>query len=405
MANLEIKLAELRALESYFEADPKGRMPQFDHYQAAQDYKIEIARLIKKSWVSRTPTSTNFSGNKLTLPNFEAHFKYQREGIYSSLGISTYFGFQSKSQSQLYFTSSGQAANSSLLFALSRCYQLKRIKKSSAWYYETIMLLDTFLEKSSKPVKNLLFIDSSISLEFSILEKADYDFAIVDTTCLAIGSPEFIGLFEIVDKINKPIFFTRSHLKLDSFGLDYGNLGSVCAFNSHLINDFPEDLIVKRVRDVDPFFNFLNETGALLGVGMNIDQFYPFLGDPTVGKLNLSRINRIQKNHDDFVQSLSFHDGDQVQIRTTAHKLFFFVEYKQQVKMDSSLFLKLATLYRLNAKYCDSFGFDFLTHGNMIKYESGTEPTIVRFTVPDYSSEDLERSSELLNQYFKKIFS
>ena len=72
--------------------------------------------------------------------------------------------------------------------------------------------------------------------------------------------------------------------------------------------------------------------------------------------------------------------------------------------MDPELYLKLNQVYGLNGKFCDSFGFDFMTHGNLIKYETGDEFTVIRITCPDYSEQDLEKAGLLLNKYFRTLF-
>ena len=87
-------------------------------------------------------------------------------------------------------------------------------------------------------------------------------------------------------------------------------------------------------------------------------------------------------------------------IQETPHKLFFFVKYKYPVKMNAELFLKLNQAFQLNGKYCDSFGFDYMTHGNIIKYENGDDYTVVRITCPDYSTEDVEKASIFIIKCF-----
>lgn len=401
MANLDIKLQELNQLNKYADIE----LPSFGSYLEAQDYKLRLAREIKKKWVSFTPTVTNTSNKDLVLPNLNVHYKYQREGIYSSLGIDYYFGFKSKSHYEFTFTSSGQSANSSLLFALNRCFKLKITEASTIWYYESKLILEAFSEDKNKTSKKILFLDSSKSLDFSSLkDESEYDYAIIDTTCLAIGSEDLMELFQLVDFLKKPIFLTRSHLKLDTLGTDYGNLGSICVFRSNLIADSKEELIVKRYLDYDPFFNLLVETGAILGVGLSVDQFYPFLGDSQINRLNLARVNRIKSNYELYIEGIDV-ASDKCFIQETPHKLFFFVKYKYPVKMNAELFLKLNQVFQLNGKYCDSFGFDYMTHGNIIKYENGDEYTVVRITCPDYSLSDIEKSISLLNKYFKTLFS
>ena len=399
MANLNVKYQELEAL-SRFSDTP---VPEFSSYLDAQDFKLKLAREIKRNWLSKTPTVTNMTEKRLILENYNVHYKYQREGIYSSLGIEHYFDFKPTSQNEFTFTSSGQAANGSILFTLNRCYNLEFLSESTMWYYETKLLMGSMAFDQNKSKKSILFLDSSKSFDFSGLKTVDYDFAIIDSTCLPIGSDELNDLFRLVDSLRKPIFLTRSHLKLDSFGTDYGNLGSICCFHTDQVLDFQESLIFKRYTDYDPFFNLLVETGTLLGCGMNVDQFYPFLGDSNIRQLNLKRVSRMRNNHDKLLSMLDF-DSENCFYTPTPHKLFFFIKYNYPVKMDPELYLKLNQVYGLNGKFCDSFGFDFMTHGNLIKYETGDEFTVIRITCPDYSEQDLEKAGLLLNKYFRTLF-
>ncbi len=377
----------------------------FENYLDIQNYKSTIGRNIKAFHIENAPSVTNQKGKLYKTENLQASFNYQREGVYPKQGLDYYYKTKQIKNSSFLFTNSGQGANASILLTLKNHFSLELHKKSSVWYYETIKLLKSSVGHQSKelPTLSILFIDSSKSNNFELIETEVFDCIIVDTTCYPLTGVTLRDLFSKCSKLNKTVFLSRSHLKLDSLGTDCGNLGSISIINPTNLHGLNKDLIIKKNTDLDLLTNLVHETAGILGAGFNIDNFYPFLGDDKINEANLERVTRIQRNCDTLISLLKI-ENEYITIKTVPHKLFFFVHYQYKAQANKNLFLKLNSLHNLNAKYCDSFGFDFLTHGNLIKYEDGTTPTIIRITAPDYDQLDLEKSALLLNQYFKEIF-
>lgn len=398
----EIKKQEWELLAPY--AGNSYQTPRYKTYLEYQNAKPELAKMIKAHTVQKNPTATNQLNQRFKVGNLEFDFNYQREGnyIHGDKGFEDVFFI--KHNPAFFFTSSGQAANSVCLFGLSQLGNLKLHPESTVWYYETRRLYEKIVKNDGEGDSlQVLFLDSSQSVDASRLDKDEVDLFIIDTTCFPIMGSEMEDLVDRAHRISKPVILTRSHLKLDTMGLDYENLGSIVIFNAEKFDGIKEREIIKFNPKKTKLENYLQEVSGYIGASFYLDNFYPFLGDKKLFRLNLDRVNRLRENCSYIAENVKLPDNGLCTMFETPHKLFFHVGYKGTNHFDAEMFKKLNYLHELNAKYCDSFGFDFMAHNNLISYFVEGEDTHVRFSAPDYSSEDLDKAIELLNTYFKKI--
>ncbi len=298
------------------------------------------------------------------------------------------------------YCSSGMGAISATLLALARHRPGLRLLALRGSYFETRHLLDEFLPAlpltlvdgpkalratlTSADEPAALWLDSYVAPNWHRLDRLDLPRApyllLVDSTCWSRRSRRTEALANWALRRRVPLVLLRSHLKLDSLGMEYGRLGSAVFLG------FPDDILADTCRDV----------ARTLGVGALPLLLPPFQGDARFQELSDQRLARLQENCRWLVARLR--RSLPSRIGAYHHGLFLTLDPNagQQAPPDIDSMTDLAEdLARhlrsrgLPAGHSGSFGFDFLAVDEYI--EAMGERPVIRLALADLPGEAMER--------------
>ena len=131
------------------------------------------------------------------------------------------------------------------------------------------------------------------------------------------------------------------------------------------------------------------------------EQVYPFLWDETFLKLTEARTERIRANTKYLTDELSSYIKElkhPLRLKILDHGLFFGIFYQGKADHHPEKFLKLSMMHQVPAKYCDSFGFDFLSLTNVVSYHENIQESSLRFCSGD-NTEQIEEALKLIKDY------
>lgn len=346
--------------------------------------KAETLRSLSNSVTMIWPIKESFHGKKV-------NYRYQRQDFViegeSSLEV-FYPGLKSSLNVTGHFTRSGQSATFGTNLALKNWDEKFTVRFLAAQtYFETLRVLDGLKIPRTSEAKTG-FLDSS-TLEkdpLEYLKDLKLKRLIVDTTNWCITSCNIQNIITWSEKQNVELFLIRSHLKLDCLGAEYGLLGSVVRISA------------EQNKEWDKFFLETLSYSGLLAVH---EQLYPFLWDETFLKLTEARTERIRANTRFITSELStfFKElNHPLRLQIPEHGLFFCIHYKGQADHHPDKFLKLSYMHQVPAKYCDSFGFDFLSLTNVVSFYENIQESSLRFCSGD-NIEQVSESVKLIKDY------
>ncbi len=297
---------------------------------------------------------------------------------------SIYPGAPATLPAQGFFFSSGQAAMHSVLAALQARFGYALGRSHGGVYYESQELLERLPRKRSG--KALPFYDTSATSFRWTQIPTDADAPLVlDTTCTARDDAELGEFLRALKTSRSPAILVRSCLKLDSFGVEYGNLGHALVVNPR---SFPSASNRSTVRS-NPLGTFLEElktVGGAMGHFPQLDAVYPFYADPAVTALNSSRIARIRRNSRALTSFLSTLGWGRPTL--PPHGLFLLVGSSRPPKKD---FPRHVTAIREKTGFpiyhAESFGFDASVVTHFQEFYSGHY--CLRVAPPDMAEGDL----------------
>jgi len=385
-------------------------LQKFSSSQFGESHGLETSDLkqfyrdLRKAVIDKGyPAVTNVKNHEFNYFDLNIYSRYQRQGhkfigegkhVYEML-----YGATKQKQMNLngFFTSSCQVGNYTLLNVLKSVFPDSPLyHPTEVLYFESLFILNRLRELSNFKGngKKIYFLDSTGILDESTLlefanDPASIELIIFDTTCYDRQS-EFIS--RVVDRaceLKLPIVMTRSHLKLDSFGWEYGSLGSLLFIN------FPERTLYEQCHE------YLSQVGGFAF----LDQIYPFLFDQSLKDLNSWRVEQIRKNNlyisNEVKKNNSYLDG---WITSKHHQLFHLAIYdrsKNEILKIGERFVALCKVYDLEAYFCDSFGFDFfsLTHFDSVDFHGNG---CMRFCSP-VNKDEVEKSILIVNKLIQYV--
>lgn len=358
--------------------------------------------------------SLNYLGSeedKLTL-----NYNYQRFDLKLKLNNVNLLTYDLEDVSNLlskeFFLSSGMSAISVTLAALQKIVtndtSLLMHKDS---YFETIKYIKNYcqslrlidLNENTSFDNNVLYIDSiSANNPFSTLRSKSFSnllAVILDTTCYEVGS-DFIK--DIVSKCileQVPCIMLRSHIKLDSFALEYSRLGSI-------VFALAPQLKSSSIAFIKNLIFHITSLIAMTGTNFSPHALFPLACSKQLKLLNKMRISCIRHNNRYAVQQIqkSLKKSTTWQIQDYHHDLFFTIKIShdcpkilQEYINKYKFFLEEAGLYVRNAP---SFGFDYIALDTFIDMMSGDQ--VIRVSLPDYCDEDIENFVKVTTSWIKK---
>lgn len=191
-----------------------------------------------------------------------------------------------------WFVGSGMAGIASVMAALVAMGHT-RMSMSPLTYFETYQLIRNFFPAMAIDTAvgprhgndaDLLWLDSASTAWPELpQERGAVRTIVVDTTCVEADS-ELVGRWiEEAARLGCPLILIRSHLKLDTFGVELGRLGSV--------------LIIAPGQDpetIAPLELTVRRAIAAFGSTFEIPNLYPWLGDAEFFALSRRRTDGIR---------------------------------------------------------------------------------------------------------------
>lgn len=357
---------------------PESVDPLKTKFQLMKELKARILRESDNSVTLLWPLEQPFPGKKVS-------FDYQRQNfsIESKSGLELFYpGLKTNASAFGYFTSSGQAATFGLTLALKN--SLKDFSISTlapSVYFETSHVFDGLGITSSNNAETL-FLDSSAATKNPLLylENQTYRRLIVDTTNWDISNIYIQKIINLAEEKNFDLFLVRSHIKLDSLGAEYGLLGSIVRISSAPDEEWSKLLL---------------KTLSYSGLLATLEHIYPFLWDKTFLDLTAARSERIRSNTkflEPRIENFLQERKKVMKLRTFDHALYFLVTLPATSKIHQDKFLKLAFMHQVPAKFCNSFGFDFVSLSNFIMTHDKSGEISLRIC----SGDDTERVGDVL---------
>jgi hypothetical protein len=373
------------------------------------DEKIRLIRLCAARQLSCFPVMlTNIKQEKMKILGEDFLTNYSRQGgqFKTDQQFPIFYPGASVDLRDIagegFFLKSGQSANFiALLFLQSLAEEIKFDVPKRVIYFETYSIMHYLQENASRPLSRYkgLFIDSGV-MDLSAIDQEHieaHDIIIFDTTCFLPTHPEFARIMRALKMSRRPVFLTRSHLKLDSLGVEYGALGSLFVMNA---GAFPLALPSEIGSTDVKVERLVMKLASVAGVHAQPHEIYPFMNDPLFHELNRTRVLNLQKNMkrvEAALESSFTHYELPLTVERYGHELYCKV--RLQHSFDDALkssFAKIQKLLGDPVFLSDSFGYDFL---GISEFGNSEGASFLRVT-----SFDTDMSDESLRTLFLMVF-
>ena len=392
MSYIEDKNYELNILSKYC-----GQQHEFNFIDS-KDFLVNKEKLIKNmkfynfdKYYHDLSNKTEFNVNE---SNIKYNYTYERFNgqVMINNFVEEFYGYQGYEYKH-YFTNCGMSAIAALLNTLICYNNIKVDLMYSETYFETIKLISN-LTKNTDYIRKALYIDSiasdfSFNISDEILDR--YDYIIIDTTCY-LSSKYKNFLNRIVNELNKPCIFVRSHTKLDMVGTEYSHMGSVTFLYNTLI--YVEGL----AKIMDDCRHMIGVIGACLPP----EKFPQFMIDKTIMQLNQNRLSRIEENAE-YMVSLFRENG--VDLKLPNHKQFCLYDFCNKNLELSIMKEKIINFckenYDIGIYHAVSFGFDFIA---LDGYENFNDKQFkIRISICDFPKDLIEKISYKIIDFIKQL--
>ncbi|MFO1090867.1 MAG: hypothetical protein U1E46_14945 [Hyphomicrobiales bacterium] len=192
------------------------------------DLKFRLAAQCKadamvSNWHS---TETRWSGASCRSGPFRFGYDYQRADL-KVQGPDDYELLRCHPHQHTIYTSAGMAAMTAVLVGAARVLGPCSVEATPNCYPETRELAD-LLGMSDAAQCKVRVIDTTIDSVAALEARArDVSLFVIDTSCVARTSGRLRALVSRLAATGVPVALVRSHMKLDSLGVEYGRLGSI----------------------------------------------------------------------------------------------------------------------------------------------------------------------------------
>lgn len=307
-----------------------------------------------------------------------------------------------------FLASSGMSAMTAVLTALDLLHGATRpLYLAPDTYFETRQFIRDYLYQL-KPVPELpsalvrcgvLVLDSICQVDpLTRLGACALDAlcaVVFDTTCYDVSAPEIERVVERCRAEGVPCVLVRSHLKIDTLGLEYGRLGSIVIVLPRPCQGprarFVRDLR-RRIRD------FLVKTGT----GFSISSYFPLSSHPTFRRLNRRRNALMRDNNLRCAAALSGIVHPRAETRVVAYHhgrfLFLHTPFVDPSGRQAGALANALLEAGVCARPAPSFGYDF-TSITRLTGPSPLKGDNLRVSLPDFSAEELELCIETIARF------
>lgn len=288
------KHAELSLLSRHAEpqlAESLFQLPT-DLEQLASIRKQLRSRVISRqiAWSAQLPETSEGGRTVIDTPAGTMSYSYQRYDLrrIECSWLQEVYRFSSVPvASDGLFVASGMSAVAAVVSAVSRM-DGRHLEISADPYFEVPWLLRR-LYPSIKFVETTEFSDTAdvvwidtVSSSFPDLPARPPRLIVIDTSCVELDSPRIGRWLADATSLGTPAVLVRSHIKLDSFGLEIGRLGSV------VVTGVPGQ--------VETIARLVREAVSLQGMNFLLHATYPWLGDPIFLALARERTEAIRRS-------------------------------------------------------------------------------------------------------------
>jgi hypothetical protein len=301
-----------------------------------------------------------------------------------------------------HFLKSGQSANFvALLFLQSLAEEISFSVPERVIYFETHSIMHYLQKNSHRPTSPFkgLFIDSGVS-DLSGITRAHieaHDLVIFDTTCFSSADPEFLRILRALRESRRTVLLTRSHLKLDSFGVEYGALGSLFVLHA---SAFPAALPSEIGSPDVQLDHLLTKLASIAGLHAQPHEIYPFLNHPSFTELNRARVEALKRNMSRVEAAIDMalaHYQLPLSVESYGHQLYCKVRlghsFLEKLQGASA---KIRGAFGETVFLSDSFGYDFL---GICEFSNALGDSFLRVT-----TFDSDISDESLQTLFMLVF-
>lgn len=281
---------------------------------------------------------TNWTG----APDFvvaDHHFRYDYQRFDLSIEAPPVYPQLSATKSLTFYTCSGMAAIATAFMSLDRLaneqvtlaslrdayFESQHLARGYARAIE-VAVHDSFDQMSDAggTSRIVLHLDS-ISADNSNFLKAAADARVVlvifDTTCYARTDTRIAETVEALDLLHIPAALVRSHLKLDTLGLEIGRLGS-------LVLHQPGRCSTAGRKVIAGLGHLAGDVIRSLGLAASPDRFFPVRDTGELLELSSLRANRAADNCALLAEALEPELAGVVRLRQYQHGMFFSLHHR-----------------------------------------------------------------------------
>lgn len=270
------------------------------------------------------------------------------------------------------YLSCGMAGITAILAVIAR-RGWKRLQFSAEGYFESYLLVTRFFETISLDQTADQFSSDREVLWLDTCSPRWPDFPgkrgalrliVVDTSCVEPDSEHVNRWLQEAARLACPLVLVRSHLKLDTFGMELGRLGSVIAVAPDHDPEATKEFALE-----------LHQARTGMGTNFCLTSLYPWIGDPELARLAGLRTAAIRRATAWLVESLEQErqPDDQFEVLSRVHGIYLVVRTHLNVAVsetceDDPTAMKPNLLSRTIAERCrdqelpviaaSSFGLD-----------------------------------------------
>lgn len=225
---------------------------------------------------------------------------------------------------------------------------------------------------------------------------ADRDLApaslvIADTTCWSPDSPRITPLVARVAAAGKLCVLVRSHIKLDSLGIEYGRLGSI-------VVTLPPRPSASVVRQAKLLRRRMRDYLVLTSGGFAPENLFPLAGDPEFLTLNRERNRILVANHQRAEEILP-RAAAPTKVLVPHHGCFLLLapiaSNRWQTRERMHELASTLTAAGIWAQPAPSFGYDFV---GLSVLDGADDDCKLRVTLPDLPPEECDRALMILGE-------
>jgi hypothetical protein len=378
----ERKESELGFLRSFLgaarSAPPVSSLSEY--YEAVRDLRLQMRA--HQAAASADLFETSLRGWHTYERSFgEVSYSYQRYdlAVTGMDWLSSLYGERRETRpvGGLFF-SSGMSAIGAALLVMSGA-GCRRISIGPMAYFETHLLCRRFfphleIETNQSRLSSdahVLWLDTSSTQDPELpASSRTARYLVVDTTCVEGDSPLVDGWLRESERLGCVLLLIRSHLKLDTFGLELGKLGSIV-----VVGPDHDD------RDIEQLLLGLRRACSGFGLGFELPHLYPWLGTPEFFELSRLRTEGIRMTTEAVACEVDAARlaGDEFEVILPEHRLFFLIRTGIPFRDEEAA--KQADLPRAIASRCaraglpvfagSSFGLDRLALLDFVNIHDG----------------------------------